>query len=184
MGVLKPVVTAFLAVNLLLLAACLFALRQNKTLRAQAANYVALLTPPNGSVLPPLLGTDLKGASQAIAYGQDQRSTLIYTFSKGCEYCKENWRAMHSLQTLAPGRLRIVYVDTLLDVFTPKYLADNGIERSALLVQLSPASEFLYAARLVPQAVLVDHEGRVRWSHVGELDRADVSKALSLIKGN
>jgi len=89
---------------------------------------------------------------------------------------------MRSLQTLAPRRLRIVYVDTVLDTFTPEYLAANGIGQSVLLVQLSPAAAFSYDARLMPQLLLVDRDGRVQWSHVGELAPGDVSKALSLIE--
>jgi hypothetical protein len=96
-----------------LVAACLFALRQNVKLRS-AINYdQALLTPRNGTVVPPLVGYDWTGAPQAIVYGQDRHPTLVYTFSKECGYCQENWRAMRSLQALAPTRLRIVYIDTV-----------------------------------------------------------------------
>jgi hypothetical protein len=54
-------VTAFIAVNLLLVAACLFALRQNMNLRAKTASVVALLTLANGTVVPPLDGKDWTG---------------------------------------------------------------------------------------------------------------------------
>ncbi|MFZ0638097.1 MAG: hypothetical protein WA020_16725 [Candidatus Acidiferrales bacterium] len=87
----------------------------------------ALRTPRNGTVVPPLVGYDWTGAPQAIAYGQDRHPTLVNTFSEECDYCQQNWRAMRSLQALVPGRLRIVYIDTIRDMFTPKYLAANGI---------------------------------------------------------
>jgi hypothetical protein len=122
------------------------------------------------------------GASQTITYGQDRRPTLIYTFSKECPYCQENWRAMRSLQAFAPRQLRIVYIDTQLDIFDPKYLATNGIGQSVLLVELYPTVAYAYDARLMPQILLVDANGRVQWSHVGELAPSDVSQALSLIK--
>src|ERR1035437_1590836 len=48
-------VSAFVAVNLLLIAACLFALRQNMNLRADTASAVALLTLANGTMVPPLV---------------------------------------------------------------------------------------------------------------------------------
>lgn len=175
-------VGAFVAVNLLLMAACLFALRQNLRLQRDVVYDVALLTPANGTVVPTLVGYDRTGAPQAISYGQDPRPTLVYTFSEKCSYCQQNWRAMRSLQALAPGRLRIVYIDTVRDMFTPKYLTANGIGQSALLVQLSPAMATAYDARAVPQLLLVDHEGRVQWSHVGQLAPTDVSKALSLVQ--
>ena len=182
MKVPKSVVAAFAAVNLLLVGACLLTLRQNVKLRGEAANYVAMLTPADGVRVPPLVGEDSMGASQAITYGQDPRPTLVYTFSKECGYCKENWRAMRSLQALVPRQLRIVYIDTQLDIFDSKYLAANGIGQSVLLVLLSPATVFAYDARAVPQLLLVDRDGRVQWSHMGELAPADVSKALSLIE--
>ncbi len=173
---------AFVAVDLLLVAACLFALRQNAELRGDLANETAMLTPAKGAVMPPLLGLDWLGNTRTIAYGKDFRPTVIYTFTKECGYYQHNWRAMHSLQALSPGRLRIVYVDTNQDIFTPEYLTANGMGQSVLLVHLSRGSAVPYDARAVPQLVLVGHDGRVQWSHVGELVPADVSKALSLIE--
>lgn len=176
-------VAAFVAVDVLLVVACLFALRQNVRLRGEVTNDVALLTLENGSVVPALAGEDWTGTLQAIVYEQDRRPTLVYTFSQECGYCQQNWRAMRSLQALAPGWLRIVYIDTFGDMFTPKYLAASGIGQSVLLVQLSsPAVALAYDARAVPQLVLVDHDGRVQWSHVGELAPGDISEALALIE--
>lgn len=182
MRVAKPVVAAFIAVNLLLVAACGFALRQNVMLRKGAAYYAALLTPARGAVVPPLVGEDWLGAAHTIAYGQDRNSTLVYAFTKECGYCQQNWHAMRSFQALSPHQLRIVYVDTQGDTFTPEYLAASGIGQSVLLVQLSPAAAVEYDARAVPQLLLVDHDGRVKWTHVGELAPGDVSKAVSLIE--
>lgn len=169
------------SVNLLLVVASLFALRQNVRLRNELAYDDALLTPANGSVVPPLAGQDLTGAPQTIAYGQDPRPTLIYTFSQRCGYCSENWRAMRSFQAFAPHRLRIVYVDVQGDLFTPEYLAVHGMEQSLLLSRLSPSIAYVYNARAVPQALLVDHHGHVQWSRVGELAPSDISRAVALI---
>lgn len=173
---------AFIAIDLLLVAACLFALRQNVGLRRDVAYGEALLTPAKGNVMPPLLGTDWKGSPQAIVYGQDRRPTLVYTFSKECGYCQENWRAMRSLQALSPRWLRIIYIDTTRDLLTPKYLVANGIGQSVLLTQLLEAAAYVYDARATPQLLLIGHDGRVQWSHVGELGRSDLSEVLSLIQ--
>lgn len=181
MRVPKLVVAAFIAVNLLLLAACVFALRQNLALRADVAGDEALLTPPRGTTLPPLQGRDDMGSWQVIVYGRDPRPTLVYTFSAGCGFCKENWHAMRPLQTLAPGRLRIVYIDADPDLFTPEYLASTGIGRSMLLVHLSRLSEFAYDARAVPQLILVGRDGKVEWAHLGELVPGDLAELGSLI---
>ena len=182
MRVPKVLIAAFLLVNLLLVAACLFALQQNVKLRNEVIHDVQLLTPAKGAVVPPLLGEDWKGTPQAVAYGQDPRPTLVYTFTKECPHCQQNWLAMRSLQALVPRQLRIVYIDTQGDVFGPKYLAANGIGQSVLFVEfLSPEVRIAYDARAVPQLLLVDHNGRVQWSHIGELAPNDVSKAVSLI---
>lgn len=177
-------VAAFVAVNLLLVAVCLFAMRQNVILRGLVTADRALLTAANGTLLPPLVGEDWTGASQTIAFGQDRRATLVYSFSMRCPFCKHNWRAMQSFQALAPRLLRIAYIDTIGDTFTPEYIAASGIGQSAVLVHLLPSAASAYDARAVPQLVLVDHDGRVQWSHVGELAPGDISKVLSLIEPN
>jgi hypothetical protein len=177
-------VAAFVAVNLLLIAAGLLALRQNISLRAETASVAALLTLANGTVVPPLDGKDWTGAQQVIDFDHDPRPTLVYTFSTRCPHCQQNWRAMRSLQVLAPRRLRIVYIDDNGDAFTPNYLAETGIGQSLLFVELSRRAAGSYNSRGVPQAVLVDQHGRVEWSHFGEMASSDISKARSLIERN
>lgn len=175
-------VIAFVTVDVLLVAACIVTLRQNRLLRNEVVNVQALLAPTKGTTAPPLSGTDWTGKPRTIFYEQDHRPTLVYMFTKRCPFCQDNWRAMRLLQALVPDRLRIVYVDTSGDAFTQQYLDDTGIGTSVLLVDLSSqVVAMTYEARAVPQLVLVNHAGRVQWSHVGELARSDISTALSLI---
>jgi len=134
-------VAAFVAVNLLLVSAGLFALRQNMNLRAEPASVVALLTLANGTAVPPLDGKDWTGAQQVIDYGHDPR-----------------------LQALASRRLRIVYIDDNGDGFAPPR---HGIAESILLVE--PIAAGMYNPRAVPQLLLVDQHGRVEWSHLGKM---------------
>jgi hypothetical protein len=184
MRIPKLIIAAFVLTNLSLIGACLFALKENVGLRRAVAYDEALLTPAKGEAMPPLLGTDWTGAPQTVDYGQDPRPTIVYTFSKECSYCQENWRAMRSFQALSPRRLRIVYIDTTGDLLAPTYLAANGIEQSSLLIRLSTALAYVYDARATPQILLIGHDGRVQWSHVGELGRSDLSEVLSLIQGD
>ena len=184
MRVPKSVVAAFIIVNLLLIAVCVFAAQQNAKLRKEAAFDQALLLPPTGAAMPPLIGENWTGSQQAITYGGDRRPTLVYTFSKGCPYCKQSWRTMRSFQTLAPDKLRIVYIDTSRDLFAPQYLDATGIGKSTLLIQLSLSSAYAYDARAVPQVLLLDRGGHVQWSHIGELAPRDLSRPLSLIGHN
>jgi len=177
-------VIGIVAVNLLLVAACLLALWQNTRLRHEISDYERLLTPMPGSVAPPLEGVDWKGARQTIGYGHDQRPTLIYNFSQKCPYCQENWHFLRPLQALGPQRLRIVYIDSVGDVFNPEYLATTGMGQSPLLVELSPAAKYTYEARLMPEVLLLDSGGKVEWSHVGEFVSRDLSKVLAMIGHN
>jgi|SRR5690348_13050574 len=183
MKVPKSAIAAFILMNLLLVAACLFALHQNVKLRQETAYYITLLTPMKGTQLPPLAGKAWTGEQQDIVYGQDPRPTLIYTFTKECPHCQQNWSAMRSLQSLEPTHLRIIYIDTQDNLFTFKYLSANRIDKSALFTQISEQT-FAYDARVVPQLVLVDRNGRVQWAHAGELDPSALSRVLSLIGHN
>jgi hypothetical protein len=175
-------VAAFVAVDLLLVAACLFTLRDNAKLHDLVAAEQSLLMPLRGTLVPPLVGNDRTGAPQTIDFGQDQRLTMVYSFSMRCPHCEENWHAIRSLQVLSPRQLRIVYIDVDGDKFTPEYLSASGIGDSVVLAHLSLPTEIAYAARAVPQVLLVDHDGRIQWSHMGEFTTGDVSKALSLIE--
>ncbi len=178
----KGTVIAFVLINLLLIVACLLALGQIRALRNKVAGDMVLLTPRRSTLLPALTGTDWTGAKQTMAFGQDPRPTLIYTFSKECPYCKENWHALRSLQSLAPQSVRIIYIDGVGDLFAPEYVTANGIGGSLLLVQLSGAAAFAYKAPLMPQTILADRNGRVQWAHIGELRQNDISEVVGLVR--
>lgn len=171
-----------IALNLLLVVACLLALRQNRSLRAEAAAELQLLAPRRGSIAPSLAGIDWQGKARVLTYGEDRRPTLVYTFTRECPHCQANWRALRALQALAPRALRIAYIDTEGDAFTPDYLRQSHIGNSLLFVHLWPDAALAYQARLFPQAEIVDLDGVVRWSHIGELRVVDVSRALSLVE--
>ncbi len=173
-------VGALVALNILLVLACVLALRQNIEIRGFANQYMLLLGPTRGSIAPALTGEDADGRTQTISYTSETRPTLIYTFSKDCPHCLQNWQSMRSLQAVEPSRLRVVYVDTA-DKLTPDYLHDNGMEGSILLHRLDPQSALAYQARLVPQLELLDQSGRVLWSKIGELASADVAHVESIV---
>jgi hypothetical protein len=173
---------AFVAVNLLLVGGGLLALRQNVELRSVIAADETLLTPAKGTLMPALLGRDRIGATQNITFGQDRRPTLFYSFEMECPHCRENWRAMRALQALAPNLLRIIYIDIAQETLTPEYLTSSGIGQSVALVRLLPPVATAYDARAVPLLLMVDSDGQVQWSHMGELSATDVSKAVSFVK--
>jgi hypothetical protein len=175
-------IVSFVAVNLLLVGASLLALRQNMTLRSVIAHDEELLAPAKGTLIPALLGKDRTGATQSVSFGEDRRPTLFYSFTMGCLACRESWRAMHTLQELAPNSLRIIYIDAAHETLTPEYLGTSGIGQSLVLVKLLPPVDSAYDARGVPQLLLTDSKGRIQWAHMGQLSMNDVSGMLSLVK--
>jgi hypothetical protein len=170
----------FITINLLLIAACLLSQRHNSLLQKEVTTGMLRLEPSTGTLMPTILGEDWKGTTQSIAYDEDPRPILFYTFTQKCPHCKENWHAMRELQSMTPKSLRIVYYDPNPDVFTQDYLSANGMSPSPLLVKLQPEADSAYHAPAVPNALLLDRTGRVIWWHMGELASSDTSKAKSL----
>ncbi|MGH9476621.1 MAG: TlpA family protein disulfide reductase [Terriglobales bacterium] len=167
-------------VDIALLAACVVAARRNVTLQSVAATDEVLLAPIRGVVAPALEGTDLQGSPEVVRYELDRRPTLVYTFTANCQECEGSWRALRSVQALAPSSLRIFYVD-ITDTLKAKFLADRGIPASSVFAGLAPVSRIAYGARVVPQAELLDRDGRVVWGHVGLMRPEAVNELLSAI---
>lgn len=172
---------AYLGLNLALLAACIAAFRQNVNLKFQLTRAVTMITPQPGAIAPPLIGVNRGGGGQWLGYGADSRPTVIFTFEKNCPYCSSYWATVRELQRLAPHLLRLVYVDTHDDL-TAKYLATNGVRNAPVLTKLAPEAALAYRALLLPQIELLDSEGRVQWSHAGELAPEGARQFLSLVK--
>jgi hypothetical protein len=172
---------AVVAVQVVLTIACILALRQNGTLREQAATYLMWAAPSVGRNVPAIEGIDWKGVRQIVEYNQDHRPTLVYTVSKDCPHCQVNWTAMRSIQALSPARLRLVYIDTV-DQLTESYVREHGMAQDIVFSRLDPSSATHYEMRGTPQAELIDGKGRVVWSKLGEFRAADLAKLLAAIE--
>jgi hypothetical protein len=88
---------------------------------------------------------------------------------------------MRSVQKLSPARLRIVYIDTV-DRLTEDYLREHGMVQDIVFFKLDAYSALDYQSRGTPQAELVDRQGRVVWSSLGEFRAADVAKLFAAIE--
>jgi len=115
-----------------------------------------------------------------VEYNQDQRPTLIYSFSKNCGACRANWPAMKAIQQLSPDRLRIVYVDHV-DKLTIADLLEYGLTRDVVFTKLDPFSDVSYEVRATPQAELVDKKGHVVWTNVGAFRPIDHTALVDAI---
>lgn len=174
-------VAAMVAMQILLTIACALAVRQISTLRERAETYRKWTAPLVGRAVPTITGFDGTGARKTVEYNQDQKPTLIYSFSEHCGACQANWEALKSVQRLSPDRLRIVYVD-LKDELADIYLIQHGLTRDALFTKLDPLSEVSYQVRATPQTELVDRAGRVMWTSVGAFRPDDLAAFMAAIE--
>lgn len=167
-------VATLIAMQFLLMVACAFAVRQILSLSERVEIYRKWTAPLVGRDVPTMTGLDWTGARRTVEYNQDQRPTLIYSFSQNCGACRANWQAMKSIQQLSPDRLRIIYVDHNDDL-TNAYLLEHGLTQDVLFTKLDPFSEVSYQVRATPQTELVDKTGRVIWTNVGAFRTTDLA---------
>lgn len=174
-------VVGIVALEMLLMIACVIVLLRNQTLQNNVVMYRALAAPAVGQYLPPITGIDWAGSKREVVYGQDVRPTLIYELSKDCGACVSNWVAMRAVQRMSPNRLRIVYVDTI-DALSKDYLREHGMDSDIVFSRLDPDVATHYNARATPQSLLVDQTGRLVWSRVGSFSTADTAELLEIVE--
>lgn len=175
-----PAAAALVVVQVMLVLACVVAVRQITVLSERVEIYRKWTGPLVGRNVPPITGVDRRGDRRSIEYGKDPRPTLIYSFSQNCGACRANWAAMKGVQSLSPDRLRIIYVD-LKETLTEEYLRDHGLAQEVLFAKLDPFSEVSYQVRATPQAELVDRSGRVIWTNLGAFRPTDLAALNSAI---
>lgn len=174
-------VAAAVVLQLLLTLACVLALRQNHSLSERVEIYRKWAAPLVGREVPPITGVDRTGATRVFAYKDDQRPTLIYSFSKNCGACKTNWTAMRAIQQLSPSRLRVVYFDPF-DELTEAFLLEHGLAQDVLFTKLDPLSAASYQIRGTPQTELVDKDGRVLWASIGAFGPSDLAALMEAVE--
>jgi hypothetical protein len=172
---------AMVAMQFMLMVACALAVRQITSLQERVEIYRKWTAPLVGRNVPTITGVDFTGARRTVEYNQDDRPTLIYSFTKDCGACRENWKVMESIQQLSPHRLRIIYVDHK-DKLTDAYLLEHGLTQDLLFTTLDPFSEVSYQVRATPQTELVDKAGRVIWTNVGAFRPKDLAALIGAIE--
>ena len=177
-------VAALVAVQLALTLACVLALRQNQTLRERAAMFLSRAAPLVGRSVPPVTGLDWTGTRRVVEFSRDQPPTLVYVFSVHCPRSVANWTQVRTVQKLSPARLRIIYVDSIdpLGTLTKDYLQERGIADDMVFSTLDGESALAYQIRGTPQAELVDKNGHVIWSRLGEFRPVDLEELVAAIE--
>ena len=128
--------------------------------------------PWTGAPTPPLALRDLSGQSHTLADYRG-RVVLLNFWATWCDFCKEEIASIEKLQhQLAGAPLAILWVNYGQSAARVREYV-NGLSVDARVL-LDPDQDAARAwrVRLIPSSFLVDAEGRVRYSVIGNLDWA------------
>jgi peroxiredoxin len=142
---------------------------RSHTAHAKAQQDGALLKV--GDHVPPLKLTGPSGDVQAVGFDQDSRPTVLYVFSKSCEWCNSNRNSIRELAKARDKQFRFVAVsrdDKAPVPITPD--EDLGI---ATYVAPTDQTRHAFAMNAVPLTMVIGADGTVlkRWNgaYVGSL---------------
>ncbi|HZN49218.1 MAG TPA: TlpA disulfide reductase family protein [Methylomirabilota bacterium] len=149
-----------------------FALAGSAWLRGDARADVARFIVWSGSETPSLALNDLPGRAHAIADYRG-RVVLVNFWATWCEPCRAEMASMQRLQERLAGRpftvLLVNYGEARMRV--GEFVKREALGFSVLLDPNQDASR-AWRVRVLPSSFLVDAEGRVRYTVVGEMDWA------------
>jgi thiol-disulfide isomerase/thioredoxin len=167
--------------GVLLAAANLRLVRENKQLSDTARYYSSLRHTPAGVKLPDLHGKGLDGQDLAISYKDVNQETLLLVFSPTCPHCKRNWPVWRDLAKTAAGR-RVVFVNVggpLPTGFSQVYSFDSA----TVMAETSADSILKYSLFEFPMTILVSPDGHSEKVWVGELANSEVADIKKLLAG-
>jgi thiol-disulfide isomerase/thioredoxin len=161
-------------VKLAALAALLAAsiLVELSPLKGDARADTTRFVPWSGSETPALTLNDLSGRAHAIADYRG-RVVLVNFWATWCEPCRAEMVSMQRLQERLAGRpftvLLVNYGEARMRV--GEFVKREALGFSVLLDPNQDASR-AWRVRVLPSSFLVDAEGRVRYTVIGEMDWA------------
>jgi peroxiredoxin len=159
---------AISACCVVLLAANIALLRQNRQLKAQLSLPTPTLEAAAGTQMPDLKGFDPEGKSVEVEYGKDPRKVLVLVFSPTCPFCDQNWPKWEQvISSLDRSVVRPVGVDVTATATAP-FLSQHQLTGLPVFLKVDPRVMVNYRFQLTPQTILVDHTGKVEkvWSGV------------------
>lgn len=172
---------AIYACCVLLLAANVALIQQNRRLKAQLSLPPPTLEAAPGAQVPDLRGFDLSGRPLELLYGKDPRKVLVFVFSPTCAFCEDNWSNWQQIITaLNHEVVRPVAVDVTSTV-NPLFLAKHQLGDVPVLVHVDPRATLSYRFHLTPQTILVDHAGKVEKVWTGVLSDSAVTELKQLL---
>jgi len=169
---------------LLLLAANIALIRQNRELKAQLSQPPPTMEAVPGSQVPDLRGFDEQGKPLEVLYGKEPRKTLVLVYSPACHFCDENWPKWFAVvPTLDPAAVRPVLVDVTA-TSTQAFLAAHHLAGVPVFVQIDPRAALGYRFQLTPQTILVDSTGKVERVWTGVLNDSNAAELKRLVEGS
>jgi peroxiredoxin len=166
---------AISACCVVLLAANIALLRQNRQLKAQIALPPPTLEASIGAQMPDLKGFDPEGKPVEVLYGQDHRKVLVLVFSPVCPFCDQNWPKWEQvISSLDRSVIRLVGVD-VTSTATPPFVSQHQLTGLPVFVKLDPRDMVNYRFQLTPQTILVDPSGKVEKVWTGVLNDSAVA---------
>jgi len=167
-----------------LLAANIGLLRQNRQLKAQLSLPPPTLEAAAGAQMPDLRGFDPDGKPVEVLYGKDPRKVLVLVFSPTCPFCDQNWPKWEQLiSALDHSVVRPVAVDVTSTAKAP-FLQQHDLTGMPVLMRIDPLVMVNYRFQLTPQTILMDPAGKVEKVWTGVLNDSAVADLKQHLGGS
>jgi peroxiredoxin len=165
---------------LLLLAANIALIHQNKQLKARLALPPPQLEAAQGAQMPDLRGFDLAGKPVEVLYGKDPRKVLVLVYSPTCAFCNQNWPKWQAMITsLDRSAVRTVAVD-VTSSSSETFIQQHQLTGLPVLQKVDPQATVDYRFQLTPQTILVDPTGKVEKVWTGVLNDSTLNEIKRL----
>lgn len=166
---------AISACCVVLLAANIALLRQNRQLKAQLSTPPPVLEAAAGTQVPDLRGFDPDGKPVEVLYGQDPRKVLVLVFSPTCPFCEQNWPKWEQvISSLDRSVVRPVGVDVTSTTTAP-FISQHQLTGLPVFLKVDPRVTVNYRFQLTPQTILVDRSGKVEKVWTGVMNDSAVA---------
>jgi hypothetical protein len=172
---------AISACCVVLLAANIALIRQNRQLKAQLSLPPPALEAAAGTQMPDLRGFDPDGKPVEVLYGKDARKVLVLVFSPTCAFCDQNWPKWEQvISSLDRSAVRPVAVD-VTSTTTAGFVSQHQLASLPVFLKVDPRATLDYRFHLTPQTILVGPNGKVERVWTGVLNdsaMADLKQRL------
>lgn len=160
---------------LLLLAANIALIHQNRELKSRLSLAPPSLEAAAGTQMPDMHGFDVAGKPIEVDYGKDPRKVLVLVFSPTCPYCDVNWpKWQQVISSLDRSAIRPVAVD-VTSTASATFISQHSLADLPVLLKVDPGATVNYRFQLTPQTLLIDRAGKVEKVWTGILNDSAIA---------